>query len=100
VDETYGSTGARWRTLANFTSRPLYSREITPVPIEYEAGWALRVGLHVLEQRKSLAPTGIRFFSSPKKEKKAQTDCGTSQILLLLLLLVVVVVVVIIIAKQ
>ena len=32
--------GARWRRVVNATPRPLYPREIEPVPIVQEVGWA------------------------------------------------------------
>jgi hypothetical protein len=33
--------GVTWRWVVNNTTRPLYLRERYPVPILYEAGWAL-----------------------------------------------------------
>ena len=42
--------------MVNFTSRPLYLRQRTPVPIEYEAGWAPRAGLDVMQNSKISCP--------------------------------------------
>ena len=41
-------------------ARTLYFREGISVLIEEEAGWAVRVGLGLLEKRKLSCPAGIR----------------------------------------
>jgi hypothetical protein len=51
--------------MVNFTSRPLYPRGITPVPIEQEASLAPEPVWTVHEMRKCLASTAIRTPDRP-----------------------------------
>jgi hypothetical protein len=44
---------SRWRGIVGCTLGPFYVRERTTGTIEYEAGWAPRAGLGVLDKRKS-----------------------------------------------
>jgi hypothetical protein len=59
------NVGTRRRWMVNFTSRPLYPRRITPVPISQEATLAPEPVLTVLERKKSLASTAIRTPDRP-----------------------------------
>ena len=54
----------RWRWVVNFTSRPLYRREGTLTPVEYETGWAPEQVWTFWRRVKSLAHTGIRTQGS------------------------------------
>jgi hypothetical protein len=58
--------GTIWRWV-NFTPRPLYPQEKTPVPIEQKAGRAPESVWAVLENRKYLAAAGIRTPNSPSR---------------------------------
>jgi hypothetical protein len=51
---------ARWGLVVKATPRPLYPCERAPVPIVNEAGWAPGPVWTDMENRKSLAPTGVR----------------------------------------
>ena len=59
--------GTRCRWVVNFTPRPLYSREITPVPIEQEAGRATEPDWTFCKREKSLAATRIRIPDHPSR---------------------------------
>jgi hypothetical protein len=59
--------GRSWMWVVNITPWPLYRREMTPVAIELEAGWAPEPVSTVLEKRKYLVPTGIRIPDRPPR---------------------------------
>jgi len=44
----------RWRFVVNFTPRPPYLQERSPVPIGYNGGWAPELVWTFLEKRKYL----------------------------------------------
>jgi hypothetical protein len=48
----------RGRRVVNFTSRPIHSQIITPVPIEQEAGWAPELVRTSCNREKSVAAAG------------------------------------------
>jgi hypothetical protein len=50
----------RQRLVVNFTPRPLYLLEITPLPIEQRCGWAPESVRSLWSKEKSFAPTGIQ----------------------------------------
>ena len=50
--------GSRWKWVASFKFRPLYSRATTAVPIEQDAGWAPSGGLDDIMQCKK---TSFRY---------------------------------------
>ena len=55
----------RWRCVINFTLRPFYPWEETPVPLEKEAGWAQKLNGAVCKTEKSLAPGLIQTPDGP-----------------------------------
>ena len=54
------SLGTRRKWMISFTSRPLYPRERTPVPIKQEAGWAPKLVWTFRPNKKFLALVVIR----------------------------------------
>ena len=46
--------------MVNFTSRPLYPRDSTPVPTERESVWDTETICTFWRRHKSLSPTGIK----------------------------------------
>jgi hypothetical protein len=52
--------GVRWRCVVNIMPRPLYPREITPVPTEQKAERAPELVETFWRREKSLAPTEFR----------------------------------------
>jgi hypothetical protein len=48
-------------------SRPPHVRERTPVPTEYEAGWAPQQVAMFWRKEKYLAPTGVRNLNCPSR---------------------------------
>ena len=61
-------TGLRWE--ACFTPWPLYPREPTPVPLEYEVGWSPESVWTFCRREESLASTGI---GTPHRQHAAQS---------------------------
>ena len=57
--------GTRWRSVVNFTPRPLYPRERKPVPTKLDAVWAPDLVWTFCKREKSLATTGIRTPDPP-----------------------------------
>ena len=51
--------------MVNFTAWLIYTRESTPLLIEWEAGWALEKGLDFWRTEKPLVSTGIRIHDRP-----------------------------------
>ena len=52
--------GTWWRSVVNFTPRPLYTRWWTLVPMKQEAGQAPKTVLTIWRKENSLAPASIR----------------------------------------
>jgi len=61
--------GMTWRWNVNFTSRPLYPQERTPVPIEQKAGLAPDPVWTVLVKTKSLVCTRTRIADRPARSQ-------------------------------
>jgi hypothetical protein len=57
---TSAPVGGGWLWVVDATSRPLYPRERSPIPIVLESSWAPMPILEGFEKRSFLAPTGFR----------------------------------------
>ena len=57
----------RWMCVVNFTRRPLYSQERTPLPTEQGVGWASELAWKFWRREKSFFffPSGIRTPHRP-----------------------------------
>ena len=68
-----------WSSALNFTSMPFYSREVTMIPIYYEAGWAPETVSVFCREVKSLVPTRIR---APDRSSRSLVSIPTAVSLL------------------
>jgi hypothetical protein len=57
----------RWRGMVNITPRPLYPREIDPVPTEDEPAWIPELVWPFRRREKSVVPAGIQNAVRPTR---------------------------------
>jgi hypothetical protein len=66
--------GASWKQVVNFTSRPLYPRHRTTVPIQYEARWVPTAGLDVTQNSRISCPLNCNHTRDRVLALKAGQD--------------------------
>jgi len=66
--------GASWKRVVNCTSRPLYPRQRTTVPIEYAAGWVPTAGPDVTQNSRISCPLNCNHTRDRVLALKAGQD--------------------------